>query len=218
MRFTANIKPNSTQVILESIHDWFWEKVDGAFENKKLALRIFPLIVSFFLVILISNLFGLLPILNAVTIEGAPMFKVPSGHLSMTLALTLIALFITHATALSIHPIKYIGNYIKIGPVLAIRSTKDIGEAFLGVFLGILDLIGEFAKVISLSFRLFGNIIAGELMGIIIMSISVYTQFILPVPFIFLGILSGVIQAAVFCLLALNYMSLAVSSVQSKKK
>jgi len=76
----------------------------------------------------------------------------------------------------------------------------------INFFVGILELIGEFAKVASLSFRLFGNVFAGEVLLVAMASIFAY---VLPLPFLFLEIFVGVIQALIFAMLLLVYFSIA---------
>lgn len=211
----AKIVPSAGQMAMEGIIGWFDEKITPAFKNPKVATRVAPLIISFFLIILFSNIFGLFPIISQIVVNGNfAAFRTPTSHLSMTLALTIIALAVTHISALSVHPLKYIGNYIKIAPFLKVRSLGDFAKALLDLFLGFLDIVGELAKVVSLSCRLFGNVFSGELMAIVIMGLSAYTQFIVPLPFIVLSLFSGIIQAAVFSLLSLNYISLALASVR----
>lgn len=210
----ASIIPSGLQMFFEGVYVWFEEKISLAFSNKKLAAKIAPMIISFFIVILFSNNFGVLPVINNLVVNGEPLMKTPTSHLSMTLALTLIALIVTHITAFSIRPLKYVGNYIKIAPLFKARSGGEFAMGLLDLFLGILDIVGELAKIISLSCRLFGNVLAGELMAIVVIGLSVYTQFVVPIPFIVLSLFSGVIQAAVFALLSLNYISLAVASVE----
>jgi F-type H+-transporting ATPase subunit a len=216
---TASLVPTSLQVVMEGIYDWFMEKVMAAFPDEKSANRVLPLIMTFFLVIIFANLFGLLPIINSLVVHVASgqdisLFATPTSHLSMTLAFTLITLVITHVTALRMRPLKYIGNFIQIGSIVKARSAGALAQAILDFLLGLLDIVGEIAKLISLSCRLFGNVLAGELMVIVIMSLAVATQFFVPLPFIILALISGIIQAIVFSLLSLNYISLAVSSVE----
>ena len=77
------------------------------------------------------------------------------------------------------------------------------------VFVGLVELVGEIAKVASLSFRLFGNIFAGEVLLASMMAIFAY---VLPLPFIFLEIFVGIIQAFIFSVLAFAFMSIAVTA------
>ncbi len=217
---TASLVPTGLQIIFEEIYNWFMEKVELAFPDPKRANKAMLLIMSYFLVLVSANLFGLLPLINSMFIRAANghevfVFHSPTSHFSMTLAFTLITLVITHAIALMINPLKYIGNFVKIIPILKARSWGGFMQAMLDFALGLLDIIGEIAKLISLSCRLFGNILAGELMVIVIMGLSVATQFFVPLPIIILGIVSGVIQAVVFSLLSLNYISSAIASVEN---
>ena len=73
-------------------------------------------------------------------------------------------------------------------------------------FVGVLELIGEFAKIASLSFRLFGNVFAGE---VLLLSMSALLAYGLPIPFLFLEIFVGVIQAFIFSILVLVYFTIA---------
>ena len=94
------------------------------------------------------------------------------------------------------------------------KSFADLPNVLLQLFLGVLNIIGELAKVISLSARLFGNIFAGEVMVGVIAGLSFYTMFFVPIPFIFLSIFSGIVQAFVFSYLSLSFMSDIIKSVE----
>ena len=73
-------------------------------------------------------------------------------------------------------------------------------------FVGVLELIGEFAKVASLSFRLFGNVFAGE---VLLSAMAAILAYVLPVPFLFLEVFVGLIQALIFSILTLVYFTIA---------
>ena len=72
-------------------------------------------------------------------------------------------------------------------------------------FVGIIEVIGEVAKVASLSFRLFGNVFAGE---VLLASMSAILAYGIPIPFLFLEILVGLIQALIFAMLILTYLTI----------
>lgn len=211
---TAKLIPSGTQMFLEGVFEWFDEKVQKGFRGERAKRLVTPLVVAFFLIVLFSNLFGVFPILQSVIVEGKPLMKTPTAHLSMTLAFTLITLAIAHLTAILSHPIRYVGNFIKIADIFKARTPGQFAQAILDFFLGLLDIVGEFAKVISLSCRLFGNMLAGELMVIVVMGLSFYTQFLAPIPFLVLGLLSAIVQALVFSLLAMQYISMGMASVE----
>ena len=75
-------------------------------------------------------------------------------------------------------------------------------------FVGLIEIIGEFAKVASLSFRLFGNIFAGE---VLLVSMAALVAYVVPIPFLFLEILIGVIQALIFSILLVVYFTIGAT-------
>lgn len=215
IRRSAGIIPSKSQVVVESILSFFYDKLVTAFGSEKDAKRFAPFIVTMFLLFLLANQFAVLPLITQVTAGEASLFKTPTSDFSLPIALGLVAAIISHVLALSIAPIKHLDGFVRISSILKIRKLKDIPNALLEVFLGALDIIGELAKVVSISARLFGNVIAGELMVVIITFIGgVATNFIVPIPFIFLSIFSGLIQAFVFPLLALQYIGGTVRAVK----
>jgi F-type H+-transporting ATPase subunit a len=121
-----------------------------------------------------------------------PLLRSINSDLNMTLALALISAVVTHFFA-----IKYLGlfdylkRWVSLNPVL--------------LFVGILEIISEFTKVVSLSFRLFGNIFAGE---VVLATVAGIFAFLVPLPFYFLEIIVGFVQAAVFMMLTLVFMVL----------
>lgn len=78
--------------------------------------------------------------------------------------------------------------------------------AFIEFAVGLIEIISEIAKVLSLSLRLFGNIFAGEVLLTVMLGIFAY---VLPIPFLFLEVLVGAIQATVFAMLTLAYLTVA---------
>ncbi|MCX6742713.1 MAG: F0F1 ATP synthase subunit A, partial [Candidatus Parcubacteria bacterium] len=76
-------------------------------------------------------------------------------------------------------------------------------------FVGLVEIIGEIAKVASLSFRLFGNIFAGE---VLLSSMAALFAFLVPIPFMFLELIIGIIQALIFAVLTLVYMTIATTA------
>lgn len=160
----------------------------------------FPFIATFFLFIMTSNWLGLLPGFGTIGFneihEGkeifVPLLRSINADLNTTLALALISAVVTHFFA-----IKYLGwgNYLK--------KWFSLNPIFL--FVGVLELVGELTKVVSLSFRLFGNIFAGE---IVLATIAGIFAFVAPLPFYFLEIIVGFVQAAVFMMLTLTFMAI----------
>ncbi|EKD85358.1 MAG: hypothetical protein ACD_38C00037G0002 [uncultured bacterium] len=183
--------PSGLQNLFEVIIDAGYNMVEDLAGSKK-ARVFFPIVMTFFLFILFSNWLGLLPGFATITFRGEPLLRSVNSDLNMTLALALTSAFLTHAFA-----IRYLGifDYLK--------KWFTLNPIFL--FVGILELVGEVTKIVSLSFRLFGNIFAGE---VVLATVSSIFAFLIPLPFYFLEIIVGFVQAAVFMMLTLVFMVL----------
>ncbi len=162
---------------------------------------IFPWVVVFFLFILFNNLMGLFPGFGSVGFwrsgEGAgehlvPIFRGATSDLNVTLALAIVSVIATHVLAIRTNGIRdYLKRFFALNPIL--------------LFVGLLEIVQELTKFISFSFRLFGNISGGE---IVLGTVASMFSFILPIPFLALEILVGVVQAAVFALLTMAFMAI----------
>ena len=194
---------NVFEMIVEGLYN-LTESVAG--ENTR---KIFPYFITFFLFILIANWSGLLPGGESLglfhhTEEGteiASFNRNLTSDLNATLALALISLVATHMLSIKKLGFKeYLGRFFSINPIL--------------LFVGVLEIVSEFTKIISLSFRLFGNIFAGE---VVLGTISKLFAFVFPVPFIFLEIIVGLVQALVFSMLTMAFMSVLMTSHHEEK-
>ncbi len=171
-----------------------------------------PLVLTFFIFIMMSNLMGLLPGLSAIgfweKLEGhrvfVPLLRSGNSDLNITLGLGLVSVVMTQYFG-----IKYKGLYGYFKHYF--HNPLSGGIAFviaglgIGIFVGVLEVISEFVKIVSLSFRLFGNIYAGEA---VLTTVSGISQYIAPLPFLMLESLVAVVQAAVFSLLTLVFISI----------
>jgi len=161
------------------------------------AEKYFPLIATIFIFIMMSNLFGLLPGVGSFWIENGgkevPLFRSPAADLNFTLAFAVISVLVSNIIGMAATGVfNHIGKYINFkGPI--------------DFFIGILELVSEFAKIISLSFRLFGNVFAGEVLMTIIAFLAPY---FIPLPFMFLELFVGIIQAFIFAMITLVSISL----------
>jgi F-type H+-transporting ATPase subunit a len=161
------------------------------------AEKYFPLVATIFIFILTSNLLGIFPGVGSFMLHSggheAPLFRSPAADLNFTLAFAVISVILTNIIGMaSVGTFKHIGKYINFkGPI--------------DFFIGILELISEMAKIISLSFRLFGNVFAGE---VLLTIISFLAPYIIPLPFLFLEVFVGMIQAFIFAMITLVSISL----------
>jgi F-type H+-transporting ATPase subunit a len=193
--------PGLFQNIFEYVVEAFYnltEQVAG--ENTR---KIFPYFFIFFIFILLGNWSGLLPGGESLgffhhTKEGTELVSLNrsfTSDLNATVALSLISLVATHMLSIKKLGIaEYLTRYFSLNPIM--------------LFVGMLEIISEITKVISLSFRLFGNIAAGE---VVLGTISSLFAFGFPVPFMFLEIIVGLVQALVFAMLTMAFMSVLMT-------
>jgi len=139
----------------------------------------FPFIATVFLYILVCNLIGLVPGFNS-----------PTANLNTTLSMALCTFVYTHIIGIKFHGAKYVKHFL--GPVW-----------WLAPLMLPIELIGHFARVMSLSIRLFGNIFGKEMVLSIFFAMA--GLYLAPLPILFLGLLVSFIQALVFTLLSIMY-------------
>ena len=199
--------PTRAQVAIEQVILFCEGIFAQAFGSKEAARKFLPLLMTLFIFIVVANQFSLVPLVSQIVLGEKSLIRLPTSDLSQTVMLSLMVVIVSHVIAFRMAPLKHLGSYIRIGAVLKIRSPKDVGTAILELFLGMLDIAGELAKVISLACRLFGNIFAGEVMVAVIIGLSVYTSYIVPIPFMLLSLFSGFVQAFVFMLLATQFIA-----------
>ena len=227
LRRPAKGAPRGIRNAVEALVEFMLGFMDQITQDRAKTRRFFPLVGTLFLFILVSNWMGLLPGVGTIglwaeeqgTRELIPLFRPATSDLNMTLAMGLIAVLVSHVFGLvSIGFFKHVGKFLQFGKIFqAVKAfrTKKIGDAAIGVFVafveigvGMIEIISELAKVISLSLRLFGNIFAGEVVIHVMMSLF---AFVLPLPFIAMELIVGVVQALVFSMLTLVYLTSATS-------
>ena len=190
-RLNIKIIPSKLQNVLEMIIEGGYKLTEDLAGSKKAKL-FFPFMMTFFLFIITANWLGLLPGFGTITYKSQPLFRAINSDLNMTLSLALVSATFTHIFAVKYLGVKnYLLRWVALNPIF--------------LFVGILEIISEFTKIVSLSFRLFGNIFAGE---VVLTTISSIFAFVLPLPFYFLEIVVGFVQAAVFAMLTLVFMVL----------
>lgn len=131
-----------------------------------------------------------------------PFFRAPSADLNVTFALALVTMITVQVFGVQALGIGYFGKFF-------VWNGPNIYMKLLNAFVGILELISEFARVIAFGFRLFGNVFAGEVM---LATMAFLIAFLLPLPFYMLEIFVGLVQALVFMMLALVFFSMSTQS------
>ncbi len=192
--------PNKLQSVAELLVGGAYDYVRDVIEDKKVTDTYFPVIATIFIFILGINWIGLLPGVGAIGFYNEHHHLVPflypgSTDLNITIGLAIVAFFtIELAGVLAIGIWKYAGKFINF------RSP-------MGFVLGLIELISELARLISFSFRLFGNIFAGKTLLLVTMF---FVPYLLPVPIYAYELFVGLIQAAVFAILTLFFIKLAI--------
>ena len=215
--------PTGIQNAFEAIIEAFLGVFDSVTNSREKSLKFFPLIFAFFLFILLNNWLGILPGVGSIGQIASehgekvfiPYFRGGTADLNTTLALAIIGLVASH-----IFGVLAIGAWHHLNKFINIQAFIDIPKKIMKdptiiivnpikAFVGIVEIVGELAKVASLSFRLFGNIFAGE---VLLASMSALLAWGLPIPFMFLEVIVGLIQALIFAMLILAYLTMNTSA------
>jgi F-type H+-transporting ATPase subunit a len=200
--------PSKGQLVVEEAISGVLSYVEETLDNKRIARLFFPLIMTLFLFIFTSNVTEFLPGIGSVGFfeegghgsEGGfvALFRSVNTDLNVTLALALVSFFVIQFSGVAVLGfVKYAGKFV---------SFKSV----LGFFIGIIELFSEVARLISFSFRLFGNIFAGE---VLILVVAFFVPVLLPVPLMAFELFVGFIQAAIFSLLTLFFIKIAITDV-----
>ena len=187
--------PGRVQNAVEMGIELVWSYVSDMLPEKY-AKRYFPLIATIFIFVLVANMIEFAPIYETVTAGHTPLFHVATTDLNTPLALAIISFFVAEFAGIgALGVLKYGSKFV------------NFRGGAMGFIIGILEIIGDLARLISLSFRLFGAIFAGE---VLVMVISYFVPYLAPVPLMAFEMFIGLLQAAIFAILTLAYIKLAV--------
>ena len=213
--------PSKIQNLFEIIVEGALSLCDQVTNNRTLSMKIFPIAISVFFFILINNWFGILPLGGFGFIEKGetstifvPFLRGGTADINTTIALAIMAVLGANIFGVfSIGIWKTFNKYVNLNVIGQIgkKIRKDptiIIVAPITFFVGLIEIIGEFAKIASLSFRLFGNVFAGE---VLLVSMAALVGYIVPIPFLFLEILVGLIQALIFSILLVVYFTIGAT-------
>lgn len=211
--------PKGFQNVVEGIVEFLLTEVEKIAGDKKKARQFLPIVGTIFLFILFSNWIGLLPGTGSIGIWGElhgkieliPLLRPAASDLNLTLAIALFAVITSHVMAIfAIGPINHFSKFINIRGIFQSfkKGPVAIAVAIVEFGVGLIEIVGEIAKVVSLSLRLFGNIFAGEILLTVMLGLLAY---VVPIPFMFLELLVGAVQATVFAMLTLAYLVVATA-------
>lgn len=209
MRRSLSKVPGRGQALMETIYAFFLDLIEKIIGRSDVSRELFPFVITLFLFIVLSNWSGLLPGFGTIGLREIhngkevliPLFRAPTSDLNMVGAMAVLAMGY----------VQYLG--IKYaGPKAYFKKFFNFQNP-IGFFIGLVELISEFTRVISFSFRLFGNIFAGEVLLAVMFFLTItmlpYAA-VMPLPFFFLEMFVGIIQAFIFCFLTIVFTSLSV--------
>lgn len=192
--------PGRLQTALEMMFGFFYDFVADTLGSRELAKKFFPLLMTTFLFIWIANAIEFTPGIGSIGFwhgdEFVPLFRSVNTDLNMTLALTFIAV-----------------GVIEVAGVMALGFRRYMGKFFtlkspVASMVGIIEFVSELARVVSFSFRLFGNIFAGE---VLIAVVAYFVPYVLPSSLMLFEMFVGVVQAGIFTLLMLFFIKMAIT-------
>jgi len=222
---TRRIKliPSRWQSVLESVLGWllsFCQSVAG----EKNGRRFFPVVTTFFLFVIVNAWLSLLPGFGSIMVTGAEgepvhLLRGANTDINMPLALALVSFaFVEYFGIRSRGGFGYLSKFINVG-----QFFRSIGQLFRGklraglsgmftgvidIFVGMLEALSELVRIVSFTFRLFGNMTAGEILLLIAMFL---VPWVLALPFYGLELLIGFVQALIFGGLTLVFLTIAVT-------
>ncbi len=221
MRLKIKEIPKGFQNFFEWLMEGALDLCDQVTNSRAISVKAFPLAFSIFIFILVNNWIGLLPLGGFGIIEhgpeGAsfiPFLRSGTADVNTTLAIALISVVSANIFGIiSIGLWKTFNKYVNLKALGSIftkvrHEPMVIIVAPVTFFVGLIEFVGEFTKVLSLAFRLFGNVFAGEVLLLAMGAIFAYG---LPLPFMFLEVFVGVIQALIFPVLVMVYFTIAAS-------
>jgi F-type H+-transporting ATPase subunit a len=186
VRQSLKVVPTGAQNFAETLVEFLLDLAETSIGH--MGRYFFPLIATLFLYILTGNFLGLIP-----------GFEAPTSDINMTAALAIPVFLATHYYGIKSHKLGYIKHFV--GPM---RSLPALPLMILMFFI---EVIGHLARPLTLSVRLFGNMIAKHK---ILLILGIIAPMIVPSAVLGLGVLVSLIQAYVFTLLTALYLAGAV--------
>ncbi len=208
--------PGRFQSAVEALLEFMLGYVDQVTGDRAKSRKFLPLVGTLFLFILVCNWMGSIPGVGSITrnvmleghVEAAPVFRPANADLNLTLAMALLTVVVSHVVGMiSVGFFAHWNKFFALGTFFKSFAKKpvDVVVALVELMVGIIEFSAEIAKIASLSLRLFGNIFAGEVLITVMYSLIAW---LVPLPFTALELIVGVVQATVFSMLALVYLTI----------
>lgn len=211
----AKLIPSKFQVVLEMFYGAVADFITSIVGDKERAKKIIPYVGALMTYLIVANLLPMVPGVASFYVTGSegqhiPLFRGATTDFNTTFGLALAVIVIMQFVGMKEQGIGgYLSHFIQIKQVIR-GFRKSVGEgmvSIIGFFVGLIEIISEVAKILSLSLRLFGNMFAHEVLTVILLG-----AFAVAVPAIWMGmgLLVGVVQSIVFVALVTVYYSLVL--------
>lgn len=204
--------PTRFQSYIEMIYEAIVDLITQITQDRILAKKLLPFVGSILIYFVVANLIGIIPGLTSITYNDLPIFRTPTTDINGIIGVSLAVIIgINYAAFRKLGLSKFLGMYFPVKNIITgfKKSILDGAVALVELFVGILGIVGELAKVISLTFRLFGNMFAGAILTTMIVG-----AFAWGFPAIW-GLMNGftsILQGIVYAILVTVYYTLAVPS------
>ncbi len=200
--------PRGFQNLIEFVLEALLDLVDSVTQDRNQSKKFFPIVATIFIFVILINWVEVLPGLGTIGIFSEhhgeamliPFIRSSSADLNFTLAIAIVSVLAAQILGIAAIGVKKYAAKFFVSPLHK--------PYFVGTFVGILELVSEVAKIISFSFRLFGNIFAGEVLLAVMLFLVPY---FVPLPFLFLELFVGFVQALVFSMLTLVFLKMAAT-------
>lgn len=201
----AQLVPTRLQLLFEMIFEYAYDFVTRILESRDLARRFFPFLMTIFLFIFFSNVLEFTPGIGSIKFmtesgEKVSLLRAVNSDLNVTLALTILTVLVIEFAGI------YVLGFFRYGSKFINFSSP------LKFAVGIIELVSEAGRLISFSFRLFGNIFAGK---VLLAVVVFFVPYVLPVPVMAFEMFVGFIQAVVFAMLALFFIKMAITDTNA---
>jgi len=195
------LTPSRPQVLFEWLVEFVYDYIAEILESRELARKFFPYLCTVFLFIFVSNLIEFTPGIGSIGLfahdgEFFPLLRSVNTDLNVTLMLAILSFLVIEITGiLVIGAAKYAGKFL------------NFRHGFVGFFVGIFEFLSELSRIVSFSFRLFGNRQKRE---VLILVVIFFLPVVAPVPVMMFELFVGFVQAAIFALLTLFFIKIAI--------
>jgi F-type H+-transporting ATPase subunit a len=210
----SRLIPGKFQHLLEMLYEAIASFITSIVGTKEKAQKIIPYVGALMLYLLVANLLPMMPGVSGLTVtigsEHVPLLRGATTDFNTTFGLALAVIFTMQLVGMKEQGFfGYLSHFIQIKQVYK-GFRKSFGEgmvAVIGFFVGLIEIISELAKMLSLSLRLFGNLFAHEVLTVILLGAFAYG---VPALWMGMGFLVGVVQSIVFVALVTVYYSLVL--------